>query len=98
MKESSIKETFRLLDVRAEGAFTLNDLQHVLQEEFSNCGDSGASIGQDAQVWLHITEELEKDGERPISYSDFYDAVLTVLQRNFVEEIAPTTKRDKGLR
>ncbi len=49
-------------------------------------------------MWLHITEELEKDGERPISYSDFYEAVLTVLQRNFVEEIAPITKRDKGLR
>jgi len=51
----------------------------VLQEEFGNTGESGSCIGAEVQVWLHIIEELEKDGERPITFDDFYDAVLVVI-------------------
>ena len=43
-------------------------------------------------------EELEKDGDRPINYSDFYDAILIVIQRNLAEQIQIVTKREKGLR
>lgn len=39
------------------------------------------------QVWVHIMEELEKDGERPISYNEFYDAILIVIQRGLAEEV-----------
>ena len=51
----------------------------ILQEEFGNKGDSGASMGHEAQVWLHIIEELEKDGERPITFDEFFDAILMVI-------------------
>ena len=43
----------------------------ILQDELGSKGDSGASMGADVQVWLHIIEELEKDGERPITYDEF---------------------------
>ena len=31
-------------------------------------------------------EELEKDGERPITFDEFYDAILVVIQRGLAEE------------
>ena len=44
-------------------------------------------------------EELEKDGERPISYNEFYDSILVVIQRGLADDMMTTThKRDAGLR
>lgn len=43
-------------------------------------------------------EELEKDGERQISYIDFYEIILVILQRRLADELQTPTKRDKGLR
>ena len=56
----------------------LAQMREVLEPELQT-GESGASISEEAQVWLQILEELEKDGQRPISYTEFYDAVLVVL-------------------
>lgn len=50
-----------------------------MQEEFGKNGESGASIGHDVQVWLHIVEELEKDGDRPITFDEFNDAIIIVI-------------------
>ena len=78
INQAKIRETFHLIDTKGIGQLDLNELRLVLQDEF-HAGESGASISEDAQVWLHIMEELEKDGDRPISYSEFYDAILVVI-------------------
>ena len=43
-------------------------------------------------------EELEKDGDRLISYIDFYDTILVVIQRGFADDFTMNVKRDAGLR
>ena len=43
-------------------------------------------------------EELEKDGDRLISYIDFYDTILVVIQRGFADDLTMNVKRDAGLR
>lgn len=53
-------------------------MRMLLADEF-HTGESGGSISEEAQVWLHIMEELEKDGERPITYNEFWDAILVVI-------------------
>lgn len=70
----------------------------MILQQYYQAGESGASIGEDVQVWFHIMEELEKDGDRPISYIEFYDTILVVLQRGFACEFIANVKRDKGLR
>ena len=75
----------------------MNQLRVILQEEYQ-AGESGASIGEDVQVWFHIMEELEKDGERQITYIDFHDTILVVIQRGLADEFVMTSKRDPGLR
>jgi len=57
----------------------MNHVRLILQEELGNNGESGASIGAGVQVWLHIVEELEKDGDRPITFEEFFDAILLVI-------------------
>ena len=86
-----------MIDFNGEGYLDLNNMRQVLQDQLY-AGESGNSIGEEGQVWLHIMEELEKDGDRPINYSDFYDAILIVIQRNLAEQIQIVTKREKGLR
>ena len=87
------------MDLRGEGKFEMHHIRLILQEEFSSKGDSGASIPEDVQVWLHIVEELERDGERPIPFDEFNDAVLVVIQRGLVDEVAMNVQhRDRGLR
>lgn len=49
-------------------------------------------------MWFHIMEELEKDGDRLISYIDFYDTILVVIQRGFADDLTMNVKRDAGLR
>ena len=51
----------------------------MILQQYYQAGESGASIGEDVQVWFHIMEELEKDGDRLISYIEFYDTILVVI-------------------
>ena len=73
-----IRETFHMIDVNGNGELDLAELRPILEEEYQ-AGESGASISEDAQVWVHIMEELERDGIRPVSYNEFYDAILVVI-------------------
>ena len=70
----------------------------MILQQYYQAGESGASIGEDVEVWFHIMEELEKDGDRLISYIEFYDTILVVIQRGYADEIILKVKRDKGLR
>lgn len=63
INQTKIRETFHLIDVRGDGQIELNQLKTILQQEYQ-AGESGSSIGEDVQVWFHIIEEIEKDGER----------------------------------
>lgn len=76
---SKIREIFQLIDLQGKNKFELQHVRLILQEEFSITGESGASICTDVQVWLQIMEELEKDGERPITFDEFCDAILVVI-------------------
>ena len=78
INEKKIRETFHMIDVNGNGELDLAELRPILEEEYQ-AGESGASISQDAQVWVHIMEELERDGIRPVSYNEFYDAILVVI-------------------
>jgi len=89
---------FQLLDLKGVGRFEMHHVRHILHEELGSNGESGHSISEDVQVWVQIVEELEKDGERPITYEEFYDAISVVMQRGLVDENFMTRQRDRGLR
>ena len=97
INQTKIRETFHMIDVKGDGQIELNQLRMILQQQYQ-AGESGASIGEDVQVWFHIMEELEKDGDRLISYIDFYDTILVVIQRGFADDFTMNVKRDAGLR
>ena len=86
-----------MLDSNGTGQIDLNQLRQLLQEEYQT-GESGASISDDVQVWLQIIEELEKDGERPITYTEYYDAILDVIYRGFADGFMVNQRRDSTLR
>lgn len=91
-----------MIDVNGDGLLNMAELKTILDEEYNTAGESGASIDGDGQVWVHIMDELEKDGVRQVTYTEFHDSILMVLQRVISDDsnmvIQIPTHRDANLR
>lgn len=102
VNEKKIRESFHLIDVNGDGLLNMAELRNILDEEYNTAGESGASVDGDGQIWVHIMDELEKDGVRQVTYTEFHDAILMVIQRVISDDnnimIQIPNQRDANLR
>ena len=70
LKRENLKSAFRLFDVNGDGTVTKDELKAVF---------GGASRGED--VWDQIMNEVDKNNDGEISYEEFEDAMMQIINQ-----------------
>lgn len=77
LNEKNIQSVFRLIDSDNSGTISVEELKAVFEPEGHE---------KDAELWIEIMEEVDKDGDNVISYREFLDAMTAVLKHRMASD------------
>lgn len=76
LNKDKLRAAFKLFDLDNNGKITMNEITKVLR------GGAAASSTQEAEEWKCIVAEIDKDGDGEISFNEFHEMMLNLLNVN----------------